>query len=73
MPETGVERPRFIAVIVCDQDTAPRADQLANQLGLPLWLLGPVDKKVITEECLPLLDAWTSLEGSSGGSRARGV
>lgn len=40
MPKTGPERPRYLAIIVCDDDTAPQADLLANQVGLPLWLLG---------------------------------
>ena len=44
MPKTGVERPRYLAIIVCDEDSAPQADQLASQLGLPLLLLGlPTD------------------------------
>jgi HD-GYP domain-containing protein (c-di-GMP phosphodiesterase class II) len=40
MTKSLVESPRYLAVIVCDEDTAPQADQLANQVGLPLWLLG---------------------------------
>ena len=40
MPKTGGERPRYLAIIVCDEETAPQADQLASQVGLPLWLLG---------------------------------
>lgn len=40
MSKVLVDRPRYLAIIVCDEDTAPRADLLANQVGLPLWLLG---------------------------------
>jgi HD-GYP domain-containing protein (c-di-GMP phosphodiesterase class II) len=40
MTQTGVERPRYLAIVVCDEDTAPQADSLATQLGLSLWLLG---------------------------------
>jgi HD-GYP domain-containing protein (c-di-GMP phosphodiesterase class II) len=40
MTKAGVERPRYVAVVVCDEDSAPQADNLAAQVGLPLWLLG---------------------------------
>jgi putative nucleotidyltransferase with HDIG domain len=35
-----VEQPRYLTIVVCDEDTAPEADSLAGQLELPLWLLG---------------------------------
>jgi len=40
MAQTGVVRPRYLAIVVCDEDNAPQADNLAAQVGLPLWLLG---------------------------------
>jgi putative nucleotidyltransferase with HDIG domain len=35
-----LEQPRYLAVVVCDEDNAPESDNLAAQLALPLWLLG---------------------------------
>ncbi len=40
MAQTGMGRSRYLAIVVCDEDSAPQADNLAGQLGLPLWLLG---------------------------------
>lgn len=40
MAQAVVKRPRYLAIVVCDEDSAPQADNLAGQLWLPLWLLG---------------------------------
>lgn len=44
MTQTGRERARYLAIVVCDEDSAPQAHDLAAQIGLPLWRLGrPAD------------------------------
>ncbi len=40
MVQAVPERSRYLAIVVCDEDSAPQADNLASKLGLPLWLLG---------------------------------
>ena len=39
-PNALLEQPRYLVVVVCDEDSAPESDNLAAQLALPLWLLG---------------------------------
>jgi putative nucleotidyltransferase with HDIG domain len=40
MVQTAVERSRYLAIVVCDEESAAHAGNLADQVGLPLWLLG---------------------------------
>lgn len=40
MAKAELGRRRYLAIVVCDDDSAPQADNLAEKLGLPLWLLG---------------------------------
>ena len=49
MTKLGVERQRYLAIVVCDEDTAPVADNLASQVGLPLVMLG-VPSDIVLED-----------------------
>jgi len=56
MAQTGVGRPRYLAVVVCDEDSAPQADNLAGQLGLPLWLLGHASDVALDDVAQVIID-----------------
>lgn len=56
MAKAGTAPPRYLAIVVCDEDSAPEADNLAGQLGLPLWLLGFPSDIVLDEVAQVIVD-----------------
>jgi putative nucleotidyltransferase with HDIG domain len=56
MAKAGTARQRYLAVVVCDEDSAPEADNLAGQLGLPLWLLGFPSDVVLDDVAQVIVD-----------------
>jgi len=56
MTKLGVDRQRYLAIVVCDEDTAPEADSLASQVGLPLVLLGTPSDIVIEDVAQVVVD-----------------
>lgn len=56
MGQTGLARARYLAIVVCDEDSAPEADNLASKLGLPLWLLGYESDIVLADVAQVIVD-----------------
>lgn len=56
MIKAATGQPRYLAIVVCDEDSAPEADNLAGQLGLPLWLLGLASEVVLDEVAQVIVD-----------------
>ncbi len=56
MTKAATGQPRYLAIVVCDEDSAPEADNLAGQLGLPLWLLGFPSEIVLDEVAQVIVD-----------------
>jgi len=69
MAQTERERSRYLAIVVCDEDSATQADELAGRIGLPLWLLGQQRSIVLDDVAQIVVDINTRNAGSVAALR----